>query len=723
MHSIFNKFLFPQRHKGKHLYKNNPKKRPWNGSLAFNLPIALCLSVILISCSDNAISSPDDPETPAEQIDESRIYLSLAVDPTGGNGGGTRTQTNYFDEMEQEDGQEWENVIDYVKILMVNPTNGLVVLPLTVTGGDLTPNNKIYTAVSELQYSDLKSLLDIAGGDGKVTVDLYVVCNNRELSWTKGDDKIQRELTIGNMEGIDQYGGRNKPGPENSTLVNRFLMSNADYANAEEDRTKSLYSVIIDTNELKRHTDKNNPYVVTKDGEQTSNHFVVPVQRALARFDLGGSTDEKAFTYYFDEEGYPLGREVNGKVPEGAFMSVWVRYITLANVNRTFNLFKETGYPDEEGKKDKWGFFWSEFDGENKRFVFDPKYIDDSDTGKKQWLIKANAKETGAKGKLAEFYEHHITDYTWHDDNNVYDKIDELLKNGTLAGPVGNDVNTADKDNYRIWQYCTPNTIHETSMQKNGITTAVAFAARMNFIKGGLGEGTTRPDENADEDYKKKYRETPIYAFKGRFYGTNHTMQYWAAHPRNAKDQEMREAYIAAWKEAGLGNDPFVADKRSAAEVESWTNFLELTNWDGDENKANRFNIYNIKPSKDLSIELTKRGFSIYIPVNFDPEHKGENWEYACIYYYWNRHNDNRNNEVMGPMEFNVVRNNIYKLMLTDVFTVGHPIPDTSEDNPIETDADPLDPWTDDEVVKRYISVDCQVMPWGVRIDDNITLY
>ena len=46
---------------------------------------------------------------------------------------------------------------------------------------------------------------------------------------------------------------------------------------------------------------------------------------------------------------------------------------------------------------------------------------------------------------------------------------------------------------------------------------------------------------------------------------------------------------------------------------------------------------------------------------------------YYCYYYYWNRHNDNNLNGIMGPMEFDVVRNNVYKLSVDKINRLGHP--------------------------------------------------
>lgn len=96
-------------------------------------------------------------------------------------------------------------------------------------------------------------------------------------------------------------------------------------------------------------------------------------------------------------------------------------------------------------------------------------------------------------------------------------------------------------------------------------------------------------------------------------------------------------------------------------------------------------------------------GFTVFEPTT--------DGKYEVLYYYWNRHNDNNNDGSMGPMEFGVVRNNVYKLSVTGVNKFGHP---TDPDN----DPDPEDPGDPDESDNVYFSVMAKVLPWVVRVND-----
>ena len=93
--------------------------------------------------------------------------------------------------------------------------------------------------------------------------------------------------------------------------------------------------------------------------------------------------------------------------------------------------------------------------------------------------------------------------------------------------------------------------------------------------------------------------------------------------------------------------------------------------------------------------------------------YKAEDGKYYAYYYYWNRHNDNGDNTSMGPMEFAVVRNNVYKLCVDKIAKFGHPNPDDVD--PI--DPDPENPDDPDESINYYFTVTVKVLPWVVRVN------
>ena len=95
--------------------------------------------------------------------------------------------------------------------------------------------------------------------------------------------------------------------------------------------------------------------------------------------------------------------------------------------------------------------------------------------------------------------------------------------------------------------------------------------------------------------------------------------------------------------------------------------------------------------------------------------------EFGVSYYkggksyhkFWIRHDNNDNNNVMGVMEFCIVRNNVYQLDVTGVRDLGDPLPYTPGKD---------DPNNPDESGTVSIMVNIYVKDWVKRSNSNITL-
>ena len=115
--------------------------------------------------------------------------------------------------------------------------------------------------------------------------------------------------------------------------------------------------------------------------------------------------------------------------------------------------------------------------------------------------------------------------------------------------------------------------------------------------------------------------------------------------------------------------------------------------------------------TEPTGVAAAAAGFTGYSP---------KDGKYYNYYYYWNRHNDNLNNDVMGIMEFAVVRNNVYKLAVNAINRFGHPTPPEPNTPDPDPDPDPVDPDDPDESVNYYFNVTVKVLPWTVRINNII---
>ena len=226
--------------------------------------------------------------------------------------------------------------------------------------------------------------------------------------------------------------------------------------------------------------------------------------------------------------------------------------------------------------------------------------------------------------------------------------------------PTSNDKNTDNwegatgNEDYHIWQYCKENTIPGVDIQEKGITTGVVFKAAIHSEKYEI--------EDAME------AGHVLFLFENVFYGPWHAVKAAAAEP------DAPTTLVAAVAEVESANIPS----------------------------------YEIgKPQhKQIYEQAGFTGFSR------EEDESGRIGKYYTYYYYWIRHNDNGDNAVMGPMEFAVVRNNVYKLCVENIYKLGHPTPGKDPDPNPEYHTDP------DESLNYYFNVTVDVLPWTVRVNN-----
>lgn len=77
-----------------------------------------------------------------------------------------------------------------------------------------------------------------------------------------------------------------------------------------------------------------------------------------------------------------------------------------------------------------------------------------------------------------------------------------------------------------------------------------------------------------------------------------------------------------------------------------------------------------------------------------------------CYYYTTEiKHFDNGNENSMGIMEFAIMRNNIYSLVISKINDIGDPFIDPN-------------PGTEDETSQAYMTIQAEILPWIVRYND-----
>ncbi len=101
---------------------------------------------------------------------------------------------------------------------------------------------------------------------------------------------------------------------------------------------------------------------------------------------------------------------------------------------------------------------------------------------------------------------------------------------------------------------------------------------------------------------------------------------------------------------------------------------------------------------------VSEANLSFYQARKFE---KGDDG-YRCYYTYWIRHLDNYKATSMGMMEFGIVRNNLYRMIIANVSGLGYQEPYVNPDTPDEGET--------------YLKVVLNVKPWIVRDLTNIVL-
>ncbi len=136
---------------------------------------------------------------------------------------------------------------------------------------------------------------------------------------------------------------------------------------------------------------------------------------------------------------------------------------------------------------------------------------------------------------------------------------------------------------------------------------------------------------------------------------------------------------------------------------------LEITTTQPETLYYYNYKFYDSVEALAAGIGTTTSGIAKFNTRKFEKSDDG----YRCFYSYWIRHVDNNDPTEMGVMEFGVVRNNLYRLMITSVSGLGY--------NGTGTDPSDPTPDTPDEG-EAYLKVILNVKPWIVRDQSNIVL-
>lgn len=616
---------------------------------------AMLLAGFFAACSDNEIKS-NEPDAPTVD-DGSKVYM--AIDISGQTPNGSRSATKPEGGTgETEVGQDPENKISNIMVVLVGlgqdgETDNCFIARWTKTfeaGKEVDIKGNGQTIMASFNRSALTDHYDAHKDiDDASKIAVYVICNY--------NDYISNNITNGSLNWKDliMYTRANKDATTSYTNNDMPYWKGNNFLMSNAIRYTSTIPLKSDI-EGNKYNSASNPYSLT------SNGGPIPVERAVARFDyapylsetespdIKNDNDGKGYYYIIAEEQAADPQNGVKAQPE---IRAYLTRMSLVNMSRQFYLFRRTS---ADGTNNNWVIGGTEV---NTNYVVDPEYS-----------FKKTTTSTTPDASFTNLFHY------WVNDIKLDQNQGNILNNSWFSANIA-DVTIAandNKDGYYRWRYVIPNTIPgDINNQKNGISTGIVFKARIEAKDDSYGVGA---------QMKEGY---DIFSFQGKLIGS------WADVAELAKSEHTSNADLKIAYNNAIEACPSLKVEEGS-NPETWKNLSEKLN--------------------DQRDAATAAGFARFRYGNGGYNGVTDNG-YFCNYNYWNRHNDNGKNNEMGIMEFGVVRNNVYKLAVTSIKRLGHPI------DP-KNDPDPVDPEDPDEKAELYMTVSVRVLPWTVR-KNNIT--
>lgn len=643
------------------------KRKNW--SIFFIGMLAMCT---IAGCSDNELNGGNEPGVyPGHP--EDAVYMNVNIQlPVGGKNTRSETDSDKDDDYGTstdgtEVGKDYENKVNGVLIVLADASNNFIAagehnsLPV-VREGIVNTTQKINKSALAAYYGNGTL------GAGKDQVNLYVFCNPtmelKQIFEKSGTDNkwIDEIATLeeepnGTATGAAVWGGNDhKAG---------FLMATA----SSKDIKKYIPKNFTDWDNF---TTENNAFDFSgkntlSNGTEIGNIGNIRVERVVARFDFKDGSPSKDQTYVIAEKD------------NKPTLKVKLNKMALINMSKHFYYLRRVS---DNGLPNKVEICGTEYDSGQSW-----NYVVDTDAEQKKGDINASY-------PFADYFNFclgHQDNNTWSIDETARDQWYTSLISDVIKKDEDNDDkwnNNHSRDGYRIWRYATENTIPGMNKQENGISTGIVF-------KGKIQVTTDAPQALQDAINKAtggSNADAILYAYSNQLYVS------WTEVREAALDATANEEF----KKAVFGTPKNTPSKTVYSDDTKSPDYL----WNIWHNVKGHNDAAALSAFKEVATNKDHQ-FTLYQSSRDENDGAG----YYCYYFYWNRHNDNGNNGVMGPMEFAVVRNNVYKLSVVDINRLGHP-------RLSENDPDPVDPGTPDEKGDIYLKLSVEVLPWVVRIND-----
>lgn len=347
-----------------------------------------------------------------------------------------------------------------------------------------------------------------------------------------------------------------------------------------------------------------------------------------------------------------------------------------------FNDIFGTPKPDDYvGSEDEWGNIASKF-----------TWIADTDWSDKETWAEGNdtdynnggAYTTDASG--VKKYNYFLNQPTKETGDPIYYVHPD--ENEKLHGVL--EVEGLEANKYKAWCYMMENTLPSTDAMINGLSTGIAFNMFLCHK-----DGTPLVYNDANEDLsdfisQETYRDNQV-EYENACNRWLEDYQKWVAKEENKN--KSKDEYKAVNEYPVNKNEGKVA-MSSIEPYKYRENNVEKTSDDFYKITIGEAVTYAKKTKVKINVS-TENGEGETVTTTEERD------AFVITYYYYFRHNISKNH-VLGtiePMQFAVVRNNIYKVSVTSLN--GLP--------------EPYDPKKSDEPVENYISVELNILSWAVE--------
>ena len=671
------------------------KKKFWS-----NFFMGILAMGLIAGCSSDEWE--EGGSTPNPDLEDA-VYMNVQVQlPVAG--AGTRSETNTPEDGdygtstdETEVGKDYENAVNRILLVLADKEDNLIGCG-TQEGFNTLTDGKVNT-VQAIKKSTLKDYYDKAEKDENDLAQLkdnaihvYIFCNpTKRLTNTLSNTAIGTKEWVSNVatltenpdgtvgEGADQDGSSIWGGSDHKS---GFLMSTAIKSHIEKLIPKSM-------NDWNNYNSKDKAFDLTGknagDIDNSKAGSAIKVERSVASFDFkdGSGTGENKYNVVKDDEGKTT-------------IQIQLQKMGLVNMSKNFYYLRRVSV---DGSSDGSVLCGTELDN---------NYVVDTDVDFKKGGLDAESKYADHFN----FCLGNVTDDTW----SINEAAREQWYNANLSTVLGSS--ESDKNNqYKIWRYVTENTIPAgkdgtNDVQRNGISTGIVFKGKI------LSTDNTSPELKTvlDNATGQSDKDPILYKYNNKLYVRWTEVRAVALTNRETMPEFYRLVFgNADPKDISLGtkdDKEVIVNAKYSTDTDSpdylWGQWQDNTD-EALKDEDGLVDSYRLR-FKDAATKRHKKdevGFTLYQSSKDEEDNPG----YFCYYYYWNRHNDNGDNGSMGPMEFAVVRNNVYKLAVTRIDELGHP-------RVSENDPDPKDPEDPDEKDDVYFKLAVEVLPWTVRVNN-----